>query len=43
MEELESASYDTDGSLVTWLREKIDELDFPVAAARLAEYKEGFR
>jgi CheY-like chemotaxis protein len=40
MHELENAGYDTDGSLITWLREKIDVLDFSEAAARLAEYEE---
>jgi HPt (histidine-containing phosphotransfer) domain-containing protein len=43
MYELENASYDTDGSLVTWLREKIDTLDFSEAAIRIAEYEEGLR
>ena len=38
MDELESADYETDASLVTWLRERIDESDFSSAARRLSEY-----
>ena len=40
MDELESAHYDADGSLVTWLREKIDEMEFSEVTKRLSEYKE---
>ena len=38
MDELESASYDKDASLVDWLREKIDSSDFSIVAERLLEY-----
>ena len=40
MDELESANYETDSSLVPWLREKINDLDFTSVALRLASYKE---
>ena len=40
MDNLESASYDKDGELITWIREKITELDFSSIAARLAVYRE---
>ena len=38
MEQLESAEYDADGSLIPWLREKINASDFSSVAERLAEY-----
>jgi hypothetical protein len=38
MDELESSEYDTDGSLITWLRERANESGFPVMAERLSEY-----
>ena len=38
MDKLESACYDNDASLITWLREKITELDFSSAAERLSVY-----
>ena len=41
MDELESAEYETDASLVAWLREKIDASDFSSVIARLVEYEEG--
>jgi len=40
MDKLESSDYKTDATLVTWLREKIDALDFSSAASCLSEYKE---
>ena len=40
MDELESADYQTDASLVTWLREKINIMDFSSAASRLSLYEE---
>ena len=39
MEELQSADYNMDGSLIPWLREKFNESDFSTAAERLAEYQ----
>jgi HPt (histidine-containing phosphotransfer) domain-containing protein len=39
MDELDSAHYDTDADLVTWLKAKVDTLDFPEIAERLAEYE----
>ena len=41
MDELESANYETDAPLVTWLREKIDELEFSAVASRLSTYEDG--
>jgi HPt (histidine-containing phosphotransfer) domain-containing protein len=38
--DLESANYEKDAELITWLREKIDSLDFPEVAERLAKYQE---
>jgi len=38
MEELEKSSYDTDESLVAWLRERINESSFQAVTARLSEY-----
>ena len=38
MEDLEKASYETDASLMVWLREKIDESDFSSVAERLSKY-----
>jgi len=40
MDKLESADYKSEATLVTWLREKIDALDFSSAASRLSEYEE---
>jgi CheY-like chemotaxis protein len=40
MDELESANYSTDASLITWLREKIDNSDFSEIVSRLSEYAE---
>jgi len=37
---LESANYKTDVSLVPWLREKINALEFSSIASRLSIYKE---
>ena len=39
MDELESADYETDASLVIWLRERINDLDFSSAAARISAYE----
>jgi len=36
MDKLESFDYETGASLVSWLREKIREMDFPAAAERLS-------
>ncbi|MCL1963588.1 MAG: Hpt domain-containing protein, partial [Firmicutes bacterium] len=41
IDELESMRYDTETSLVIWLRECIDAMEFGQAAKRLAEYEEG--
>jgi HPt (histidine-containing phosphotransfer) domain-containing protein len=38
MDELECSDYNKDASLIVWLREKINALDFASVAARLAEY-----
>ena len=38
MDKLESACYNKDASLIIWLREKITELDFSLAAERLSIY-----
>ena len=40
MEQLESACYDINGSLIVWLREKVDTSDFAAITARLKEYEE---
>ena len=42
MDELESVSYDNDGELVAWLRDKIDGSDFSSVAERLSEYGDKF-
>ena len=38
MDELESADYDQDASLIIWLRKKVDELALLEVAERLAQY-----
>ena len=38
MDQLESADYDTDASLVIWLRERINESDFSSVVERLSTY-----
>jgi len=43
MEELEKANYETGGSLIVWLREKIDAMEFSEVVARLIEYEEELR
>jgi len=40
IDKLESAEYETDASLITWLREKIDASDFSSVVSRLLEYEE---
>jgi CheY-like chemotaxis protein len=40
MYELESAIYEKDADLVTWLREKVDMMDYIEISERLAEYDE---
>jgi HPt (histidine-containing phosphotransfer) domain-containing protein len=40
MEKLESADYDEDFSLLTWLRERINESDFSSVVQRLLDYGE---
>jgi CheY-like chemotaxis protein len=40
MDKLESVGYETDASLITWLRERIDASDFSSVASRLSEYEE---
>jgi signal transduction histidine kinase/DNA-binding response OmpR family regulator/PAS domain-containing protein len=40
MDELESASYDEDESLISWLREKINASDFSEAVKRLTKHEE---
>jgi len=40
MDEMESADYKENASLVAWLREKINAMDFSSAATRLSEYEE---
>ena len=40
MDQLESADYSEDASLITWLREKINGSDLSSIASRLLEYKE---
>jgi len=40
MSELESAAYEEDADLVTWLREKINISEIDEVAARLAQYEE---
>ena len=40
MDKLEAANYRTDASLVIWLREKINALEFSLAASRLSAYEE---
>jgi len=40
MDELESADYSTDASLIIWLREKINESDFSSVVFRLSAYEE---
>jgi signal transduction histidine kinase/DNA-binding response OmpR family regulator len=39
MAELESADYEQDADLITWLKEKIDTSEIAVAARRLSEYQ----
>jgi hypothetical protein len=39
MDELDSANYDTDDDLVTWLKEKVDMLDYSEVVKRLSEYE----
>jgi len=40
MDQLESADYKRDASLIVWLREKIKEMEFSSAASRLSAYEE---
>jgi len=40
MDQLESADYKKDASLIVWLREKIKEMEFSSAASRLSAYEE---
>jgi len=40
MDEMESADYRENASLVAWLREKINAMDFSSAASRLSDYEE---
>ncbi|MCL2007385.1 MAG: ATP-binding protein [Treponema sp.] len=41
MDELESANYQNDASLITWMRERINEMDLEGIASKLKEYEEG--
>jgi len=43
MSELESADYDEDAELITWLRAKIETAEFDEAAKRLVKYEEEFK
>jgi signal transduction histidine kinase/CheY-like chemotaxis protein/PAS domain-containing protein len=38
MDELDNYDYDTDASLIIWLKDKIDTSDFPAIVTRLSEY-----